>query len=152
MPIDTILGAFTSNGPRSFTVLGATINIRVTSEETDDKYAIIEISVPAHFPGAPLHLHEYMTENFYILSGKLEIFVGDFWQTFESGDNVLIPPGKIHGYRNDSEESARFLVIAPGHDSFFFELMDWMSVEPVWPPKDRQALQDFGRRHDTIYV
>ena len=39
-----------------------------------------------------------------------------------------------------------------GHDRYYFELVDWMYLEPVWPPHDREALIAFGRRHDTIYV
>ena len=86
------------------------------------------------------------------ISGKIDVLITDTWTTVLPGEHILIQPGVVHAYRNNYDEPARFLVTAPGHDRFFFELMDWMRAEPVWPPKDRQVLRDFGRRHDIIYV
>jgi quercetin dioxygenase-like cupin family protein len=93
-----------------------------------------------------------MTESFYILEGRIEVLRDREGIHARRGDFILIPPGTIHAYRNTTDQQARFLVLAPGHDRFFFELVDWMHREPVWPPTDRQALIAFGRRHDTIYV
>lgn len=138
--------------PRTLNALGAQINISVTSQETAGSYAIIEFAIPPNFPGAPLHFHTHMPETFRILTGSIEIFTGDQWRTARPGDTVHVTPGTVHGYRNLSPEPASFLVVAPGHDAFFFELIEWMNVEPVWPPANRQALLDFGRRHDTTYV
>lgn len=132
--------------------MGATIDIRATMAETEGNLSLIELSVPPLFPGAPRHYHERMPESFFILEGQIEVLKGEKWSTCRTGEFVHIAPGTIHAYRNASEHPARFLVIAPDHDRFFVELIEWMQREPVWPPEDRAELVDFGRRHDTMYV
>jgi quercetin 2,3-dioxygenase len=132
--------------------MGTTIDIHTTLEETNDGFSIIELRVPPRFPGAPNHLHEHMTESFYMLEGSIDLCKDDTWTTLHPGSFALIPPRTPHGYRNNTDDYARFLVIAPDHDRFFVELVDWMHREPVWPPTDREALIAFGRRHDTIYL
>lgn len=137
---------------RHLAVLGANIHIRATMAETEGNFSLVELSVPPHFPGAPRHYHERMPESFFILEGSIEVLKGEKWTTCTAGQFVHIAPGTIHAYRNNSEQHARFLIIAPDHDRFFFELIEWMKREPVWPPKDRQELIEFGRRHDTMYL
>lgn len=137
---------------RHFAVLGATIDIHATLDDTGNSTSVIELGIPPRFAGAPPHLHEQMTESFYILDGSIDVLRDREWIRAHRGDFLLIPPQTVHAYRNVTDEPARFLVLGPGHDRFFFDLVDWMHREPVWPPTDRQALIDFGRRHDTIYV
>lgn len=137
---------------RHFAVMGVTIDIHATQEETDGGFSQMELRVPPHFVGAPAHLHERMPESFFMLEGRIELLKGETWSTLTAGCSAVIAPGVVHGYRNDSDEYARFLVTAPGHDRFFVELAEWMHREPVWPPTDREALIAFGLRHDTIYV
>ena len=141
-----------SSDRRRFAVLGATIDIHATLEDTGSSTSIIELGIPPRFPGAPPHLHERMTESFYILEGTIDVLFDGEWRQAHRGDFILIPPHSVHAYRNTTDQPARFLVMAPGHDRFFFELVDWMHREPVWPPTNRAALIEFGRRHDTIYV
>lgn len=136
---------------RTLEVLGARINILASSEETGS-YAVIEFTVPAGFPGAPLHHHEKMVESFYIVEGSLDLLVDGEVRTTAAGEFALIPTGVVHGYRNSSAAPARFLVTAQRHDRFFYELIEWMEREPVWPPKDRAELARFGLRHDTVYA
>ena len=137
---------------RHMAVLGATIDIHATLEETGGGFSQIELRVPPRFPGAPPHLHERMPESFYMLEGEIELLVSETWMTLRPGEAAVVPPRTVHAYRNATEEYARFLVTAPGHDRFFVELVEWMHREPVWPPADRDALVAFGLRHDTIYV
>jgi quercetin dioxygenase-like cupin family protein len=153
MPISTAAEPpATNHRPRTLDVLGARITIQVTSGETSNQFAVIELSIPPRFSGAPLHYHNHMPEYFFFLSGTVDLFLHDTWHPVTSGNNMIIPPGIVHGYRNTTDFPARFLIVAPGHDNFFFELMDWIRREPVWPPADRNALIDFGLRHDVIYV
>ena len=137
---------------RRFAVLGATIDIHATLDDTGNSTSVIELGIPARFPGAPPHLHQHMTESFYMIDGTIDVMREGCWSKAHRGDFILIPPQTVHAYRNTTDKPARFLVLAPGHDRFFFELVDWMHREPVWPPTDRNALIEFGRRHDTIYV
>jgi len=138
--------------PRSLKTPIGSIEILATSEETQNSFAIIELSVPSQFPGAPLHYHEHMPESMYVLEGKIEVSINGQVRVLGAGELAVMPPKSVHGYHNPFEEQARFLIIAPGHDRFFLELIAWMKQSPVWPPKDRSELVSFGLRHDTIYV
>jgi len=141
-----------SSRRRHFAVMGATIDIHATLGETNGGFSIVELRVPPCFPGPPVHLHERMTESFYMLEGAIDLLRDDTWTPLRPGSSALIPPGTPHGYRNSTDDYARFLVVAPGHDRYYVELVDWMHHEPIWPPTDPEALIAFGRRHDTIYL
>lgn len=62
-------------------------------------------------PGANsgLHIHPEQDETFEILSGTLELFVDEKWQSLRPGDSIVIPKGEIHGWRNSTEEVVRAL-------------------------------------------
>jgi quercetin dioxygenase-like cupin family protein len=148
---DSILhDAFTQR--RHLAVMGATIDIHATLDDTHGAFSTIELRVPPRFPGAPRHWHRHMPESFYMLEGSIEILRGDTWTSLAPGQSLVIPPGRVHAYRNVTDDYARFLVVAPGHDRFFVELVEWMHREPVWPPEDHEALLAFGKMHDTLYV
>jgi len=131
--------------------MGCTIDIHATLEDTGNT-SLIEVGIPPRFPGAPPHFHEHAAEGFYVLEGNIEVLHGGKRHEARRGDFFLIPPRMVHGYRNRTDKPARFLVMGRGHDRYYFELVDWMYREPIWPPTDREALVAFGRRHDTIYV
>jgi quercetin dioxygenase-like cupin family protein len=140
-----------SSGRRRFALMGCTLDIHAALEDTGNT-SLIEVGIPPRFPGAPPHLHEHTTESFYVLEGNIDVLHDGKWRETRRGDFFLIPPRMVHGYRNSTDKPARFLVMAPGHDRYYFALVDWMYREPIWPPTDREALVAFGRRHDTIYV
>lgn len=139
---------------RAFHLIDTEVYLRVISPETNGCYCAIELSVPARFPGAPLHFHRHMTERFVVLEGSLEIAISGETRVLRAGESAVAFPGETHSFRNGNDDRTRFLLIASpgGHERFFAELMEWMEREPVWPPIDRQALSEFGRRHDTEYV
>ncbi len=140
-----------SSGRRRFALLGATIDIHATLEDTGNT-SLVEVGIPPYFPGVPPHLHEHSTENFYVLEGNIDVLQDGKWRATQRGDFFLIPPRTVHGYRNSTDQHARFLIMGPGYDRYYFDLVDWMYREPIWPPTDHEALVAFGRRHDTIYV
>jgi mannose-6-phosphate isomerase-like protein (cupin superfamily) len=51
-----------------------------------------------HFSGRP-HLHEDLTEHFYVLEGKGEIFCGDQASVLKAGDLFVIPAQTSHWMR-----------------------------------------------------
>lgn len=139
---------------REYRILNHEINLRVISSDTEGRFAIIEMLLPGHAPGAPPHFHSLMTERFIVLEGELEVFTGGEWKTLQAGDSEVARPKAVHGFRNSSDANTRILLVATpgGHELFFAELMEWMEREPVWPPADLGALVEFGKRHDTQYV
>jgi len=148
----TTLPNETRSEQRVLSISGAKIEVLATTEETQNGFGIIKLTVPSGFPGAPPHYHEHMPETFYVLEGTIELLLDGKTKSLSAGEFGLVQPGVVHGYRNPFDKPAAFLVTARGHDRFFTELIEWMQREPVWPPKDRDELVAFGRRHDTLYV
>ena len=139
---------------RHFTHADASIHIKATARETNHLHSLIELTIPAYFPGAPLHYHKTFVESFYVLEGLLEITRDDENLTAPPGKLVHIPMGVVHGFVNPTNQPARLLVICTpgGHDTFFTDLIAWLQGEPEWPPTNREALVAFGRNHDIHFV
>lgn len=58
-----------------------------------------------------VHYHVDMEEIFIILSGQVEITVGDESAQLLRGDTVLIPAGKMHVMENVGEVDVEYIVI-----------------------------------------
>jgi quercetin dioxygenase-like cupin family protein len=142
------------NPSRYYTHNGVTINVQATSAETNHTHSLIELTIPAHFPGAPLHYHQTFIESFYVLEGQIRAFRGEESFAATPGTLIHMPIGIVHGYHNETNAPARFLVISTpgGFDTFFTDLIAWMKREPQSPPTDRGQLAAFGIQHDTYYV
>ena len=92
--------------------MDATVLLR--TEQGDDRVGIVEVTVPAGWPGPPLHHHAF-DEAFYVLEGEL---------TFEvAGERIVATPGQLafaprnveHTLANLSDGPARYLLVCtPG--------------------------------------
>ncbi len=69
----------------------------------------------------PIHVHHHTAESFYVLSGRLTLWVDGELHDLEAGDHVHIPAGTPHAQGNRTDEPARLLLtVAPGHFADFF--------------------------------
>ena len=56
-----------------------------------------------------------MSEAFFVLSGTMRLYNGTDWVDGSQNDFLYVPPGGIHGFRNDADEPASMLMLfAPG--------------------------------------
>jgi mannose-6-phosphate isomerase-like protein (cupin superfamily) len=62
-----------------------------------------EIIMSAKSVGPPLHYHPSQQEYFEILSGSLEFFIHDKWQTLHAGESITVPLNTPHTFKNTSE-------------------------------------------------
>lgn len=61
------------------------------------------------------HVHQELSEAFYVMEGELEFKHGDSWIVGGPGTFVPAPQGVQHAWRNVSSADARFLVVfSPG--------------------------------------
>jgi quercetin dioxygenase-like cupin family protein len=61
------------------------------------------------------HFHRSLAESFYVLDGEIRIHNGIEWVGARSGDFLHVPPGGVHGFRNESgEEASMLLLFTPG--------------------------------------
>jgi quercetin dioxygenase-like cupin family protein len=88
--------------------------VLVRSEQSGDHAGVVEIAVPPHWPGPPLHHHDF-DEAFYVLAGELTFQLGDELATAGPGTVAFARRGRRHTLANLGEEEARYLLVCtPG--------------------------------------
>ena len=56
-----------------------------------------------------------MSEAFFVLSGRMKLYDGRDWIEATTGDFLYVPPGGVHGFRNEADDPASILMLfAPG--------------------------------------
>jgi quercetin dioxygenase-like cupin family protein len=107
---------------QAYRVFGDLFTFLVTGEETDGRYATLEVLVaPNNGPGP--HTHAAEEETFYVLQGELTFSVGE--QTFQAsrGDFVHIPRGTVHAIKNGNTPAKLLATFTPaGPERAFLEL------------------------------
>jgi mannose-6-phosphate isomerase-like protein (cupin superfamily) len=119
---------------------------------TAGRYGLLEYHLAPHTPGAAPHYHQTFSESFYVLSGELTIFAAGEWQPRVAGDYALVHEGGAHGFRNDGDEEAAFLILfAPGiaRERFFTEMAEIRRSGRSLTPEELTA---FYARHDQVMV
>ena len=102
--------------------------------------------------GAGPHFHRTMSESFFVLSGVVRVTDGP--RTFDAtfGDFLQVPPGGIHGFRNESGGEASMLILfVPGapREEYFETLARW-SLDGHQPTDEESA--ELFERHDNHYI
>lgn len=100
-----------------------TTNVLLRSEQTADEVAVVVNTVPAHWPGPPLHHHDF-DEAFYVLDGELTFQLGDGVHTARPSALAFAPRGVRHTLANHSDAPARYLLVCtPGGFERYFDRM-----------------------------
>ena len=84
-------------------------NVLLRSEETGGHVSVIEIMLPPHSAGPPLHTHDF-DEVFYLLEGELIFQVEEALVTKGEGETVFAPRNVAHALANQSDAPARYLL------------------------------------------
>lgn len=130
-------------------VLGETITLKVTGDETNGAYSVVEQVSPPR-GGVPLHVHQREDEMFFILEGQFEITCGDETFVAPTGSLAILPKGIPHGFRNIGTTSGRILetIIPAGFERYFEELSE---LPPDQPP-DMDVIKAMARKYDLEYL
>ncbi len=119
---------------------------------TAGRFGLVEYRLVGHSPGAAPHYHQTFSESFYVLSGALTVFHAGEWTPFGPGDFALVHEGGAHGFRNDGDEPAAFLILfTPGiaREQFFAETAELRRSGRTPSPEEMTA---FYARHDQVMV
>ena len=130
---------------------GGTVDYLATSASTGGLCGLYRWSMSGELSGPGPHFHRTLAESFYVLVGRVRIYDGAAWRDAEPGDFVHVPPGGIHGFRNESGEHASMLIhFAPGAPrEGYFEGLARFAVEG-WPSDE--DLARFYAEHDNTWV
>ena len=84
-------------------------------QKTDGDYGLYRVDLAPKAGGPGPHFHRAMSEAFFVLSGTLKLYDGRDWIDGTPGDFLYVPPGGVHGFRNEADEPASTLMLfAPG--------------------------------------
>jgi mannose-6-phosphate isomerase-like protein (cupin superfamily) len=124
---------------------GERFSVRVSSEETDGAYTMLEI-VADHRNGTPMHVHQNEDEHFIILEGIAYFAYGEKAVDVPAGTNITVGKGIPHAWCNLSESPLRMLVLfmpggldqlfritAKGGDLSIAALLDKFGTKMVGP-------------------
>jgi len=122
--MDSSVSIIKADSGERLAVAGGNYLIIISGNETDGKYAVIEMIVPPG-GGPPPHAHPDMQEMFHVLEGEIEFKTEKGKQTLGKDGFVNIPlGGAIHCFKNNSKEYVRLLctVVPAGLEELFREI------------------------------
>ncbi|HEY7690793.1 MAG TPA: cupin domain-containing protein [Gaiellaceae bacterium] len=90
-------------------VTGEVLIFHETAAQSAGTLVRVETIVRPHGFVAAAHVHPAQTERFEILAGALEFRVAGKTVHAREGDELVVPPGTPHRFRNAGEAEARFL-------------------------------------------
>jgi quercetin dioxygenase-like cupin family protein len=113
-------------------------SVCLSGEDTEGKYCLLEVSL-APGMGVPRHTHTCEDETYYVLSGELEVSVGEKVFILREGDSLIAPRDIPHHLRNcGSLENHYLLMFSPsGFEGFVQETAipaPDNAVAPTKPP------------------
>ncbi len=89
---------------------GERITFRKTAADTNGEYLEFDIELTPHGAVPAMHVHPNQEERFEILSGNVRFRKGLNTIDSETGDVVVVEPGKAHKFENKGGRSAAMRV------------------------------------------
>jgi len=84
-------------------------------KKTDGDYGLYRVDLAPKAGGPGPHFHRSMSEAFFVLAGRMRLYDGRDWIDGGQGDFLFVPPGGVHGFRNEDDAPASVLMLfAPG--------------------------------------
>jgi mannose-6-phosphate isomerase-like protein (cupin superfamily) len=123
-----------------------------TGTTTGGDYGLYRWDMSASPSGPGPHFHRTMSEAFFVLAGNPQLYDGNGWHHAGPGDFLHVPPGGLHGFRNESGRPASLLILfTPGAPrEAYFEGLNEFARSGRWP--DQEELLAFFAEHDNHYV
>ena len=121
-------------------VLGDLYTFKAVSEETDGKYALLELVIQPQ-NSTPSHIHSREAEAFSIEEGEVEFQLDDRMLIATPGTFVHSPPGQVHQFTNIGSQAAKMLcwVTPAGLEKFFAAIGTKVENPHAPPPPVRPA-------------
>ena len=131
---------------------GSAAHYLATGATTGGDFGLYRWDMGADPSGPGPHFHRTMTESFFVIAGAVRLFDGNGWADAGPGDFLFVPPGGIHGFRNESGSPASMLILfTPGAPrEAYFEGLARFAAAGEWP--SQEELLAFFEAHDNHYL
>lgn len=138
-------------------VTGDTIAFLASPLAGEGEMLRFRCTLPPQGAGAPLHVHDTMTETFAVEDGVLEIDLGGgITRLIGPGEAIAIAPGTPHGFRNPVDAPVTFVTTAdPGEglETFLrgmYALAAAGETDGAGMPRDPRALGELLHRGNLV--
>lgn len=115
-----------------FWLFGQLATIKISAEDTDGQYSLIEAAVPPGL-GSPWHVHPDEDEWFYCRDGEFTIYVGDSRLTLTAGGFAFGPKGVPHTFIAGPEGGKMLFGAGPKFEGLLREIAE-PAPQHVLPP------------------
>ena len=85
-------------------------SILLSGEDTGGAYCLLDLRVAPGI-GVPRHTHTREDEALFVLSGELEVIVGDEIFTLRAGETLIAPRNIPHQLRNSGSVANHYLIM-----------------------------------------
>ena len=130
---------------------GGSVDYLAVGTATDGEFGLYRWNFAPGRSGPDPHFHRTISESFFVLSGTVRLYDGTGWKDAGPGDFMHVPPGGLHGFRNESGEAASMLLLftpgAPREE--YFETLAGIGFGRAVTADERA---DLYRRHDTYWI
>jgi mannose-6-phosphate isomerase-like protein (cupin superfamily) len=130
---------------------GGAVDYLATSAATGGLFGLYRWHFFGPISGPDPHFHKTISESFYVLTGTVRFYDGRGWVDGHPGDFLHVPPGGLHGFRNESGLPASMLLhFAPGAPREpYFETLKALGEGLEMTAEEHEA---FMFAHDTYWV
>jgi quercetin dioxygenase-like cupin family protein len=117
-------------------------SICLSGADTGGKYCLLEVSLAPGI-GVPRHTHTREDEGYYVLSGELEVIVGEEVFILKAGDTLMAPRDISHQLRNSGNTENHYLLIfSPSGFEEFLKVTAVPAPDNAVAPTERQLRVD----------
>ncbi len=129
-------------------VTANTLDIKISSLDTDGGIAVFEQTGHTFKGGPPLHIHPFQDEWFYVVEGEYLFQVGDDKFSLKAGDTIFLPRKVPHAFIQLTEKGRMVVSYLPAGkmEDFFKTTSQWTT-----PPSKEEVAQVFAE-HDMQVV
>jgi len=105
-------------------VPGHKVTIKLSGEDTDNAFSLLEVELTGD--GPPQHIHKTEDETFYVLEGEVKFVLGEHTSIAKAGTFVYIPRGTRHTFCRVDKNNAKLLATftPAGFEKFFEDAVD----------------------------
>lgn len=121
------------NEGESLWFLGSHVLIKASADTTSGRVAVIEHLSPRG-AGSPMHVHHREDEWFYVIEGRLTVWIGGRVIDASAGSFVYGPRDIPHTFTVSSSTARYLLVTEPGDFAGFMRALSEPATGAVIPP------------------
>lgn len=117
---------------KKLNVLGHSITVKLSKQETQGNYYVFEVITPPGL-GIPPHVHEHEDEIIHVQEGEFGIMLGGKQFQGNPGDEIFFPRHIPHAFQNTGSKAGKTIwTVVPGgnFEDFFNQLGALPAGEP----------------------